>query len=88
MKLSLRRNEEGSSFLYSANFWQRRINILSSHLSTSGLSSISALNTAILAMSTAAASWSKLSEIEGWPGSAKLRAMDVTRSRNCPDECW
>ena len=39
------------------------INILSSHLSTSGPSSVSALNTANLAINTAEASWSNPADI-------------------------
>ena len=45
-------NDEGSSFLYSANLEQSRMSIRSTHLSTSGPSSTSALNTAILDIKT------------------------------------
>jgi hypothetical protein len=46
------------------------------------------LKTAMRAISTADASWSKLLAMLGAPASAKLRAIVVTRRRICPDACW
>lgn len=72
-------NDEGSSFLYSAKRAHSRISIRSTHRKTSGPSSTSALKTAILDMSTAAASWSKDWAIAGSPeGPLSGRATVVT----------
>lgn len=67
-----------------------RMSCLSSHLSTSGPSSVSALYIASLAMRMAAASWSKdaaMFWIWVW-ASAQFLAIVVTRMRLCPLECW
>ena len=53
------------SFWLPANLFITRISILSSHLNTSNASSVSALNTVILDIRAAAASWSKPAS-NGW----------------------
>lgn len=68
----------------------KRISIRSTHLRTSGLSSVSALYTAIRAIMTAAHSWSKPAPM-WWilaVASAQLRATVVTLIRLCPLECY
>lgn len=54
-----------------------RINIRSNQRNTSGPSSYSALNVAIRAINTAAASWSNEAGIEGLVASAQLIIRDV-----------
>jgi hypothetical protein len=69
---------------------QSRISERSSQRSTSGASSVSVRCTALRAMSTAAASWSKerAMPMRSFGSAFHTPAVVVTRMRRRPDECW
>ena len=84
------RNDDASSLRYSANLPHRRMSERSSQRRMSPVSSVSVRFTAMRAIATAAASWSKDAARDArFEGSVfHTPAHVVTRMRARPDECW
>eukprot|EP01139_Manchomonas_bermudensis_P010587 Amastigsp_a340775_33.p3 type:complete len:246 gc:universal Amastigsp_a340775_33:875-138(-) len=84
-----RANDDGTSLVYWPKRAQTRMRRRSTQRMMSKLPSRSALYAAMRATATVAASWSKPSAMSAVSdlASAHARAIVVTRSRYCPDEC-